>query len=139
MLRYARRNANDNASFNAAVDMLPLYCLGGDGTETLRARVAAAAGVDEKDILTTDISVYNTQAGVEWGTLISAPRLDDLQCAYASLCAFALTRCGEGMTAASVPVYCLFDNEEVGSQTKQGAASTFLSDVLERVSAAGRT
>ena len=97
--------------------------------------MAAAAGVDEKDILTTDISVYNTQAGVEWGTLISAPRLDDLQCAYASLCAF-ISACGEGMTAASVPVYCLFDNEEVGSQTKQGAASTFLSDVLERVSAA---
>ena len=37
------------------------------------------------------------------------------------------------MTAASVPVYCLFDNEEVGSQTKQGAASTFLRDTLERV------
>lgn len=132
---HMNRNANDGASFNAAVDMLPLYCLGGDGTETLRARVAAAAGVDEKDILTTDLSVYNTQAGVEWGTLISAPRLDDLQCAYASLCAF-ISACGEGMTAASVPVYCLFDNEEVGSQTKQGAASTFLSDVLERVSAA---
>ena len=70
---HMNRNANDGASFNAAVDMLPLYCLGGDGTETLRARVAAAAGVDEKDILTTDLSVYNTQAGVEWGTLISAP------------------------------------------------------------------
>ncbi len=132
---HMNRNANDGASFNAATDMLPLFTLGGSTAPTLRARVAASLGVDEKDILTTDLFVYNTQPGVEWNGMISAPRLDDLQCAFASLYAF-IESGKKAFAAGSLPVYCLFDNEEVGSQTKQGAASTFLSDVLERISGA---
>ena len=54
--------------------------------------------------------------------------MDDLQCAFASLQGFLTA--GESQSAA---VYCLFDNEEVGSQTKQGAASTFLRETLERI------
>ena len=59
---------------------------------------------------------------------LSAPRLDDLECAYTSLEAFL--QAGE---SAAVPVYAVFDNEEVGSGTKQGAASTFLLDTLRRL------
>ena len=124
---HMNRQANDGMKYNPAVDMLPLY-----GTKfdkgTLRARVAACAGVEEKDILTTDLFVYNPEEGKEWSGYVSAPRLDDLQCAYSALAAFL--QAGE---SSSVPVYCLFDNEEVGSQTKQGAASTFLADVLGRI------
>ena len=65
---------------------------------------------------------------MEWNGLLSAPRLDDLQCAFSGLTAFLAA--GE---SGAIPVYCLFDNEEVGSQTKQGAASTFLRDTLERL------
>jgi aspartyl aminopeptidase len=65
---------------------------------------------------------------MEWSGYVSAPRLDDLQCAYASLSAFMDAETDENGTAVSV--FCLFDNEEVGSQTKQGAASTFLYDTL---------
>lgn len=132
---HMNRNANDNASFNAATDMLPLYSLGKDDAPDLRARLATALGVSEGDIITTDLIVYNPAAGIEWNGLISAPRLDDLQCVYASLAAFI----GSGQSTAptrSMPVFCLFDNEEVGSQTKQGAASTFLSDLFDRICAA---
>ncbi len=132
---HMNRNANDGASFNAAVDMLPLYALGEDEKVTLRARIAEALGVQDTDILTTDLFVYNTQRGVEWNGMISAPRLDDLQCVFASLCAF-IESGKSGTASGAVPVFCLFDNEEVGSQTKQGAASTFLCDVLERISGA---
>jgi aspartyl aminopeptidase len=59
---------------------------------------------------------------------MSIGRLDDLQCAYASLRAFLTS--GEGR---SIPVHCVFDNEEVGSSTRQGAASTFLADTLMRI------
>jgi aspartyl aminopeptidase len=97
--------------------------------------VAEAAGVSEDAILTTDLFLYNPQPGMEWNGYVSAPRLDDLQCAFASLTAFLESGKAE-VKAASLPVYCLFDNEEVGSQTKQGAASTFLYDVLNRISAA---
>ena len=123
---HMNRKANDGTAYNAAVDMLPLYGLA--DAPALRARVAAAAGAAETDLLATDLFLYNPQPGVAWNGLISAPRLDDLQCAFAALTAFMQAKPG-----CSVPVLCLFDNEEVGSQTKQGAASTFLADVLERI------
>lgn len=124
---HMNRNANDGFAYNPAVDMIPLY--GGESEKnTLRARLAQAAGVQEDEILATDIMVYNPQECIEWNGFISAPRLDDLQCAFAALEAFV-----QAQPSGSMPVYCLFDNEEVGSQTKQGAASVFLSDVLDRV------
>jgi aspartyl aminopeptidase len=98
----------------------------------LKKRVAEVIGVSEEDILTTDLFLYNPQAGVEWSGYISAPRLDDLQCAFSSLTAF-LDAGRREVQPDTVPVFCLFDNEEVGSQTKQGAASTFLYDTLSRV------
>ena len=130
---HMNRNANEGMSYNPAVDMLPLF---GEVSDKgmLRRRVAEAAGVAEEDILTTDLFLYNPQEGVEWNGYISAPRLDDLQCAFASLTAF-LKAGGNGTLPNTMPVFCLFDNEEVGSQTKQGAASTFLYDTLHRVGA----
>ena len=124
---HMNRSANENASYNAAVDMLPLFGTA-DAAGSFKARVAKAAGAKPENILTTDLIVYNPQEGYSWNGYISAPRLDDLQCAFGSLEAFLGAKGG-----ASAKVYCLFDNEEVGSQTKQGAASTFLSDVLERI------
>ena len=121
---HMNREANNGTKYNFAVDMQPLYGEKGG----FRRRVAEAAGVAEEDLLTHDLFLYNPQSGVEWGGYISAPRLDDLQCAFASLQGFLTA--GESQSAA---VYCLFDNEEVGSQTKQGAASTFLRETLERI------
>lgn len=127
---HLNRKTNDGMVYDAAVDMIPLVGTA-DAKVPLRERIAGMLGVTAEDILSTDLFLYNPQEGVEWNGLISAPRLDDLQCAFASLCAFTEAETGDGM-----PVYCLFDNEEVGSRTKQGAASTFLADVLERVSEA---
>ena len=124
---HMNRAANDGMSYNAAVDMIPLS--GESGAVTLRSRIAENIGCSEEDILTTDLFAYNPQPGIEWNGFVSSPRLDDLQCAFASLKAFL----SSGVSSGSAAVYCLFDNEEVGSMTKQGAASTFLSDVLERI------
>ena len=131
---HMNRNANDNASYNANVDMVPLLGEAADAG-LIRRRAAEAAGVAEEDILTTDLFLYNPQPGMEWNGYISAPRLDDLQCAFASLTAFIASGKAE-KKPATAPVFCLFDNEEVGSHTKQGAASTFLFDVLNRICAA---
>ena len=126
---HMNRTMNDGTKLNAAVDLLPLY--GGADAEPLRARVAASLGVAADDIFSADLFVYNPQAGVEWNGYISAPRLDDLQCVYAALHGFLDAGCG-----AAAKVLAVFDNEEVGSRTQQGAASTFLCDVLRRVSTA---
>ena len=121
---HMNREANSGTKYNFAVDMQPLY----GEKETFRHRIAAAAGVAEDDLLTHDLFLYNPQPGVMWGDYISAPRLDDLQCAFASLQGFLTAD-----ESRSACVYCLFDNEEVGSQTKQGAAGTFLREALERI------
>ena len=127
------REVNKGTALKANTDLLPLF---GCGTETgrFRALLAQAAGVAEEDILSTELFLYprtpGTVLGAE-GELIAAPRLDDLQCVFACLEGFLAAREG-----GSVPVLCVFNNEEVGSGTRQGADSTFLTDVLERVSAA---
>ena len=122
---HMNRGVNSGMNFNASVDMLPLY---GIGEYDFKKAVCEKAGIGEDKLLATDLFVYNPQPGVEWNGLIAAPRLDDLECAYTTLEGFLTA----GKSQA-VQVYCLFDNEEVGSTTKQGAAGTFLYDVLSRV------
>lgn len=134
---HMNRQVNEGYAFNAQKDMLPLL---GDGTakDGFLKLIAGEAGVDEADILDTDLFLYTRDKGTVLGLngeFLAAPRLDDLQCAFASL---------EGFLAAepkeSVAVHCVMDNEEVGSGTKQGAASTFLRDVLHRINTGlGRT
>lgn len=85
----------------------------------------------EKDILGSDLYLYNRDRcrliGMD-DNFIAGPRLDDLECAYAGIA--ALRDC---MSEYYVNLCVVFDNEEVGSGTKQGAASTLLRDVLERI------
>lgn len=127
---HMNRNANDNMSYNAAVDMLPLYSTG-NNEGGFKAYLSKLCNVPYEKILGSDIYVYNTESGVEINDLICAPRLDDLQCVFSAKEAFLASQ-----NEKSVPVLAVFDNEEVGSGTKQGAASTFLSDVLERINSA---
>ena len=132
------RQVNDGHKFNAQVDMLPLFCEKGEEKDAFLGLIAAEADVPAGDILDTDLFLYNRMPAVSLGLngeFIASGRLDDLQCAFASLKGFL-----ESAPADSVAVHCVFDNEEVGSGTKQGAASTFLKDTLHRInSAAGRT
>ena len=127
---HMNRKANEGVAINPAVDMLPLICTSGDSWN-FRSRIAECANISEEDILSTDLFLYNPQPGAAWEDLIAAPRLDDLQCAFGALQGFL-----QAESAESAQVYCLFDNEEVGSRTKQGAASTFLSDTLHRIAQA---
>lgn len=121
------RKANEDATYNPAVDTVPLAGIGDD--LSVRREAARLAGVAEEDLLSGDLFVYNPEGGVEYAGAISAPRLDNLECAYASIAALTASEAKE-----SIPVCCIFDNEEVGSTTKQGAASTFLEDTLGRIS-----
>lgn len=129
---HMNRKANDGYEFNAQRDMLPLLGME-EAKDGFLPFIAAEAGVDAKDILDTDLFLYNRMKGTRLGLngeFIAAPRLDDLQCAFASLKGFLAAK-----PSKSVAVHCVLDNEEVGSGTKQGAASTFLKDVLTRINA----
>ncbi len=121
-----------------AADLYPLFSAGALGEGSFDAMVADELGVAPEQVLSRDLFLVNLQEPVVWGAakeFVSAPRLDDLQCVHAALEAFLGTH-----NTQDVSVFACFDNEEVGSGTKQGAKSTLLADVLSRVSAGlGRT
>ena len=127
------REVNQGTALKANTDLLPLL---GCGTERgrFRALLAEAAGVPEADILSTELFLYPRAAAVLLGAegeFVASPRLDDLQCVFGCLEGFLAAKEG-----GSVPVLCVFNNEEVGSGTRQGADATCLTDVLERISTA---
>lgn len=130
---HMNREANNGYKYDLKCDMVPLLGLG-KSKGAFKAAVAQAADCAPADILGWDLVLAPRQKGLIWGMeneFISSPRLDDLQCAYGCFQGF--------LTAAdsdSVPVFALLDNEEVGSRTKQGADSTFLSDLVDRICAA---
>lgn len=114
-------------------DMCPLVG-GKDSVGALMSLVADSVGVDKEDIVSHDLYLVNRDKGREWGVrgeFISAPRLDDLQCVYTSLIGFLIST-----DEVNMPVLALFNSEEVGSATPEGAGSLFLSSVLKRISLA---
>ncbi len=127
---HMNREANKSLSYDAARDLFPLY---GGKNASFRKDLAKKLGCEEQNVLATDLFVYNPEKGLVWGAeeeFVSAPRLDDLACVYGSL---------QGLLLADDPkavaVMGLFDHEEIGSETKQGAASMFLTEVLEAICA----
>ena len=131
---HMNRQVNDGYAFNAQVDMLPLFCEQGEEKNQFMQLIADEAGVQVEDILDTDLFLYDRMKGTTLGLhgeFIASGRLDDLQCAFASLKGFLAAELKQ-----SIAVHCVYDNEEVGSGTKQGAASTFLKDTLQRINRA---
>lgn len=129
---HMNREINEGYAFNAQKDMLPLFGMG-DAKGEFMKKIATAAGVEEEDILGHDLFLYSRMPVTVWGAekaFLSGPRLDDLECACASMEGFL---CAERKN--SIAVHCVLDNEEVGSSTAQGAASTFLLDTLLRIHA----
>ena len=139
---HMNREMNNGYKWDMKQDLRPLLAgtinLEEEGSEDIgtifRRLVADEAGVSPEDVLDTDLYLYNREKasviGLN-GEFISSGRLDDLQCAFGTLKGFLAAR-----PEKSIAVYCAFDNEEVGSMTKQGADSSFLRCTLERISTA---
>lgn len=130
---HMNREANEGVKLNAQTDMLPL--IGSAATKDgLKKLLAEACGVTSEQIVDTELFLYNrmpaTTVGLEQ-EYVAGGRLDDLQCVFTGLQGFLAAEAGE-----SVPLFCMLDNEEVGSGTKQGAAATFLKDALLRINMA---
>jgi aspartyl aminopeptidase len=127
---HMNREANDGFKYNAQNDMLPIF--GDDkAAESFFALIAKEAGVKKSDIIGHDLFLYNRVKPTFWGAneeFIACSRLDDQECVFCSLEGFVNSKPKD-----YVSMHCVFDNEEVGSGTKQGAASTFLKDTVERI------
>ena len=123
------RDINDGYKYDPQVDLLPLYG-DQDAKGGLMKEIAEAAGVREEDILGHDLFLYSRERASVWGAgdaFFSCARIDDLECAWA-----AMTALTESTAREAVNVCAVFDNEEVGSSTRQGADSSFLYDTLTR-------
>lgn len=134
---HQNRMHNDGFVFNAQTDMMPLYGMA-DAKGSLMATVAEAAGVSAGDVIGSDLYLYNRTPGTIWGAddaFFSAPRIDNLMCAYGTLLGFLQSTTAQN----TLQVWACFDNEETGSRTKQGAGALWMRDTLERVCEANGT
>ena len=126
---HMNRDMNKGVEYNPQTDMEPIIG-GADAKGAYLRKLADQAGMDDYEILGADLFLYNRDKcrmiGID-DAFIAGPRLDDLECAFAGMTALMKEK-----PKAYVNVCAVFDNEEVGSGTKQGADSTFLKDVLER-------
>lgn len=128
------REINKGFAFNNQVDMLPVFSAGNLSEADFYKMLAKELGVKPEAILAKDLYLVNRQKATVIGydnELISSGRLDDLECVYTSLLGFI-----EAMNNDHINVFAVFDNEEVGSITKQGAMSTFLVSTLNRINKA---
>lgn len=130
---HMNRNINDGYRYDAAVDMQPLLTQELDKFD-LKEVLAQELNLSKEDILNFDLYLCLKEKGYIWGLnneYFSSTRIDDLQCAFTSLKGFI-----KGKNSRNINVYACFDNEEVGSATRQGADSSFLDETLKRVNSA---
>jgi len=124
---HMNRKANEGYAWNLAVDTLPL--LGGkDAGDKFWEELEALAG---GKVLGHDLYLYVRQSSSVWGLeeeYFSAPAIDDLECAWACTQGFL-----QAEETANIPVLCVFDSEEVGSSSYQGAASDLLQSTISRI------
>ncbi len=123
------RKINEGHAYQIQKELLPVFSENEE--DSLKTYLSEETGLAKEQILEEELFLYVRQKGTvigrnkEW---ILSPRLDDLQCAFAAM---------EGIKAAEpatqIPVAVFFDNEEVGSGTRQGADSDFLTETLERI------
>ena len=128
------REINKGFAFNNQVDMLPILSAGNLKEADFDNMIAKELGIESENILAKDLYLVNRQKAAIIGfdnEFISSGRLDDLECVYTSLRGFV-----EAENKNHINVFAVFDNEEVGSVTKQGAMSTFLASTLDRVNTA---
>lgn len=131
---HLNRQINEGVKLSKQKDMLPVLGIINDELEKgnmLLTIISKEAGVAIEDILDFDLYLYDTTPACLWGMheeFISSGRLDDLSMVHAGL--EALIDSGE---SEATKVLAVFDNEEVGSKTKQGAGSMFLASIMQRI------
>lgn len=132
------RSVNDGNPLSKQKDMLPVLALLKDKAEAdgyLLRLLSEELGVGQDEILDFDLTLYDTTPACLFGTseeFISSGRIDDLEMVHAALSALTASF---DTDSAMTRVMAIFDNEETGSGTKQGAASPILRDILTRVTA----
>lgn len=131
---HLNRNVNSGLELNPQIDTLPLLGLINDNLNSnkyLLKEISSMLNINEEDILDFELYLYGVDKGCIIGAndeFISSSRLDNLAMAHSSLKALINSK-----KSKSTNVLVCFDNEEIGSSTKQGGDSRVLSNTLERI------
>lgn len=123
---------NKGVEYKPSLDLQPIFSVGEAQGNCFQEMLASALGVHQDAIMAKDLVLYNRAPLTQWGMydeFISGPRLDNQFSVFTSLYAFMEAE----VPSSQVNMHCVFDNEEVGSTSKQGAKSTFLRDVIKRI------
>ena len=124
---------NKGVALNPQNELVPLLYDNKNAKVDLLEMVANEfKDIKKEDIVSHDLYLYVMDRGGLVGAneeFLTAPQIDNLECSYAAVKALLNSK-----SNSSVNVAVLFDNEEIGSRTRQGAASKLLSDTLERIS-----
>jgi len=125
-------SANSNLDLNSQIDMIPVISLSDDKDIV---NDILSREVSNHEICDYDLFLYNLDKPMYVGVgrkMILSPRIDDLTCTYANVLGFIESN---NTNANNINVMCIFNSEEVGSLTMEGADSSFLMDVLKRICA----
>jgi len=126
------RQVNDGLRLDPQQHLNPVYGLGDLSAGDVVGHLAGLAGIEGADVAGYDISVADTAPGAVFGldgAFFAAGRMDNLVSVHAGLSAITAAQ----LSAGHVSVFAAFDHEEVGSETRSGAAGPFLADVLARI------
>lgn len=127
---------NSGIELNKQQDMLPIFSLEEKTDMTKDSFITFLSKeleVPYEDILDYDLSIYNPESGCKLGLnqeFLSAPRIDNLSSVYTSLKALCQT---DNLSSSIITVAAFYDNEEIGSRTKQGADSYLTQIIMEKI------
>ncbi len=127
---HMNREANNGMKFSAQKDLCPLLSASADNKAFMKL-LEEESGAKMENILGYDLNLYTRQPGTRVGLngeFVLSPRLDDQECAFASLKGVI-----ESEPEEYISLCAIFDNEEVGSMSPQGADSDFLEDTVKRI------
>ena len=125
------RGVNDGLSLDKQTGTQPVWGLGDPQTADILAAVSASAGVDPQRIRGYDLITADSARGMVFGAgdaFFASGRLDDLASVHAGVVAFV-----DAQATDHIAVFAAFDHEEIGSESRSGAAGPILEDVLERI------
>lgn len=127
------RGVNNGLALDKQTETQPVWGLGDPTEEDILVELAASASVSASDIRGYDVVVADAARGTVFGkdsAFFASGRLDDLASVHAGVVALAAH---EAKDAGPIAVLAVFDHEELGSESRSGAAGPFLEDVLERM------
>ena len=127
------RELNDGVKLNPQIDLMPILSDNNIDNKDLLDLISKKYNIKKENIISHDLYLSLIDRGTILGAndeFIVAPQIDNLESAYAIIDSLKDIDSKDN----SINVAVLFDNEEIGSKTRQGAASMMLTDSLKRIS-----